>query len=165
MFRGGDGPGLSKAPKPAAGPQGQARPASRKPRPASAKAPTQRQLRVGEEIRHVLSGVFIRGGFRDPELANEHITVTEVRVSPDLRNATAFVARLSRSDIEALLPALRRAAVWLRGEVAHAMRLRVAPALSFQPDTTLEYAVHIDRLMKAPEVARDLAPEPDDDAV
>jgi ribosome-binding factor A len=125
-------------------------------KPASAKAPTQRQLRVGEEIRHVLSAVFLRGEFRDPGLANERVTVTEVRVSPDLRNATAFVARLGRPDVEDLLPALKRAAVYLRGQVAHEMRLRVAPNLTFQPDSTLEYAMHIDKLMKAPEVVRDL---------
>ena len=129
-----------------------------------AKAPTQRQLRVGEEIRHVLSAVFLRAEFRDPELANERVTVTEVRVSPDLRNATAFVARLGRPDVDDLLPALKRASVYLRGQVAHEMRLRVAPNLTFQPDTTLDYAMHIDRLMKAPEVARDLAPEPPDPA-
>ena len=116
-------------------------------------------MRVGEEIRHVLSSVFLRGEFRHPDLAGEHVTVTEVRVSPDLRNATAFVARLGRSDIEALLPALKLAAVYLRGQVAHEMRLRVAPNLSFQPDTSLEYAVHINKLMQAPEVARDLTVE------
>ncbi len=123
---------------------------------ATAKAPSQRQLRVGEEIRHVLSGVFLRAEFRDPELADARITVTEVRVSPDLRNATAFVARLGRTDIEALLPALQRASAFLRGQVAHEMRLRVAPQLSFQPDTTLEHAMKIDALMRRPEVARDL---------
>ena len=126
---------------------------------ATAKAPSQRQLRVGEEIRHVLSGVFLRAEFRDPELAGAQVTVTEVRVSPDLRNATAFVARLGRTDIKALLPALKRAAVFLRGQVAHEMRLRVAPNLSFQPDTTLDTAMHIDALMKRPDVARDLDPE------
>lgn len=119
-------------------------------------APTQRQLRVAEEIRHVLSGVFLRAEFRDPELANERVTVTEVRISPDLRNATCFVARLGRPDVEDLLPALRRAAAYLRGQVAHEMRLRIAPQLAFQPDTTLEHAMHIDALMRRPEVARDL---------
>ena len=120
------------------------------------KAPTQRQLRVGEEIRHVLAGVFLHAAFRDPDLTDVRITVTEVRVSPDLRNATAFVARLGRSDIDALLPALARAAVYLRGQVAHGMRLRIAPNLTFQPDTTLEHAMQIDALMRTPEVARDL---------
>ena len=68
--------------------------------------PTQRQLRVAEEIRHVLARVFGRGEIRDPELAGEAITVTEVRIGPDLKHATAFVSRLGRSDIDALLPAL-----------------------------------------------------------
>ncbi|MDP9095911.1 MAG: ribosome-binding factor A, partial [Pseudomonadota bacterium] len=79
-----------------------------------AKAPTQRQLRVSEEVRHVLSAIFSRHDIRDPDLAGETITVTEVRVSPDLKAATAFVARLGRSDIDALLPALKRAAPYLR---------------------------------------------------
>jgi ribosome-binding factor A len=120
------------------------------------KAPSQRQLRVAEEIRHVLSAVFARHEVRDPELAEETITVTEVRVSPDLKAATAFVARLGRSDIDALLPALKRAAPFLRGQLAHAMRLRVAPTLSFQADTSLDYAMRIDELLHRPDVARDL---------
>ena len=124
----------------------------------SAKAPTQRQLRVSEEIRHVLSSLFFRGEFRDPDLTNAKITVTEVRISPDLKNATAFVARLGRSDVELLLPALKRAAPYFRMQLAHEMRLRVAPQVSFQPDTTLDYAMHVDSLLRAPEVARDLAP-------
>ncbi len=137
-----------------------------KPRPAAkrrggvSKAPTQRQLRVSEEIRHVLSAIFLRGQFRDPELADAKVTVTEVRISPDLKNATAFVARLGRVDIDALLPALKRVAPWLRTQVAHEMRLRIAPAISFQPDTTLDYAMHVDALLRAPAVARDLTPAP-----
>ena len=111
---------------------------------------------MGEEVRHVLAELFARGEFRDPDLAGETVTVTEVRISPDLKNATAFVARLGRSDVEALLPALKRVAPWLRREVAHRMRLRIAPALSFQPDAALEYAMHVDALLRAPEVARDL---------
>jgi len=73
-----------------------------------------------------------------------------------LKNATAFVARLGRPDVDELLPALKRAAPYLRGEMAKAMRLRVVPQVSFQPDTALEYAMHVDRLLRAPEVARDL---------
>ena len=132
--------------------QGSAR---RKPKPAPA-GPTQRQLRVAEEIRHLLAAIFTRGEFRDPALADVKVTVTEVRISPDLKNATAFVTRLGRSDVEALLPALTRAAPYLRGELAKAMRLRVAPQVSFQPDTALEYAMHVDALLHSPEVARDL---------
>ena len=123
---------------------------------ASAKAPSQRQLRVAEEIRHVLAGIFARGEVRDPELADVLITVTEVRVSPDLKHATAFVTRLGRSDVAEKLPALRRAAPFLRGQVAQALRLRVAPDLSFQADTSIDYAMHVDELLHAPEVARDL---------
>ncbi len=132
------------------------------------KAPGQRQLRVGEEVRHVLAGVFGRTEFRDPELVDARITVTEVRLSPDLKHATAFVARLGRSDVEALLPALRRVAPFLRGQVAHALRLRVAPELTFQPDAALEYAMHVEALLHRPEVARDLGkPDaaPEDDAL
>ena len=128
-------------------------------RRGGAKGPTQRQLRVGEEVRHVLAGLFSRAEFRDPELAEARVTVTEVRLSPDLKHATAFVARLGRSDIEALLPALRRVAPYLRTQVAQALRLRVAPDISFQPDTALEYAMHVDALLHRPEVARDLGGE------
>ena len=120
-------------------------------------APGQRQLRVAEEIRHVLAGLFARTEFRDPELAGIVITVTEVRISPDLRHATAFVTRLGRSDIDAVLPALKRAAPFLRAQAAHAMRLRTAPELHFQADTTLDYAMEIDRLLRAPKVKRDLS--------
>ena len=131
------------------------------PKPARAKkagpkTPGQRQLRVGEEVRHVLSAIFTRNEFRDPDLADILITVTEVRMSPDLKHATAFVTRLGRTDIDQKLPALRRAAPYFRAQLAHAMRLRVAPDVSFQADTALEYAMHINQLMRAPEVAQDL---------
>jgi ribosome-binding factor A len=118
--------------------------------------PSQRQLRVAEEIRHVLAGLFERRDFRDPELADAQITVTEVRVGADLKRAIAFVARFGRSDVDALLPALKRATPFLRGQLAHALRLKFAPDLTFQPDTALEYATKIDRLLHRPEVARDL---------
>jgi len=118
--------------------------------------PTQRQLRVAEEIRHVLAALFERRDFRDPELADASLTVTEVRMSPDLKHATVFISRLGRSDVDALLPALKRASAFLRGQVAHALRLKFAPELTFQPDHALEYATKIDRLLHVPEVARDL---------
>jgi ribosome-binding factor A len=119
--------------------------------------PSQRQLRVAEEIRHVLAGLFERRDFRDPDLATAQITVTEVRMTPDLKHATVFVARLGRSDVDALLPALKRASAYLRGQVAHGVRLRSAPDLTFLADEALEYATKIDKLMHQPEVARDLA--------
>ena len=120
------------------------------------RGPSQRQLRVGEEIRHILAGLFVRHDFRDPELADAQITVTEVRVTPDLRQATAYVARLGRTDMDTLLPALKRAAPFLRTQVAHGLRLKFAPDLGFQADTSLDYAMHVDELLRSPEVARDL---------
>ena len=119
-------------------------------------APTQRQLRVGEEVRHVLAGVFARHEFRDPILADAEITVTEVRIGPDLKRATAFIVRLGRSDVSDLIPALKRATPYLRGQMAKAMKLRVVPDLSFQPDTALDYAMKINELMHQPAVAQDL---------
>ena len=121
-----------------------------------ATGPSQRQLRVAEEIRHVLAGLFERRDFRDPELADAQITVTEVRVGTDLKHAVAYVSRLGRSDVDALLPALRRATPFLRSQVAHALRLKFAPDLAFQPDHALDYAANIDRLLHTPEVVRDL---------
>jgi len=120
-------------------------------------APSQRQLRVAEEIRHVLADVFARTEFRDPLLTGVLVTVTEVRISPDMKHATAFVTRLGRSDVAEILPGLKRVAPYLRGELAKALRnLRVIPDISFQPDTAIDYAMHIDEIMHQPEVARDL---------
>jgi ribosome-binding factor A len=118
--------------------------------------PSQRQLRVAEEIRHVLAGIFMRHEFRDPDLAGAEITVTEVRLTPDLKHAMVFVSRLGRSDVEELIPAMKRASAYMRGQVAHALRLKFAPDLHFQPDHALDYAMKIEKLMHQPEVARDL---------
>jgi ribosome-binding factor A len=120
------------------------------------KGPSQRQLRVAEEIRHVLSGLFERGDFRNPDLAEARITITEVRIGSDLKRATAFFSRLGRTDADTLVPALTVAAPYLRGQVAKALRLRVAPELTFAPDHALDYAMKIDELMHRPEIARDL---------
>jgi len=126
--------------------------------------PSQRQLRVAEEVRHALAAVLARGDFRDPDLAGAHITVTEVRASPDLKHMTAFVSGLGKDVPEAQFKALRRAAPYLRSQVAKSVRLKYAPDLHFQPDTALDYALHISRVMQQPEVARDLAPRSEDDA-
>jgi ribosome-binding factor A len=149
------GAGKSAAGKKAAPAKRRYSPAPGRPQHGN-KPPTQRQLRVAEEIRHVLAGIFARTEFRDPELAGVLITVTEVRISPDLKHATAFVTRLGRSDVDKCLPALKRAAPFIRAQIAREIRLRVAPDVSFQPDTALDYAMHIDELLHKPEVARDL---------
>ncbi|WP_207485119.1 30S ribosome-binding factor RbfA [Arenibaculum pallidiluteum] len=122
--------------------------------------PSQRQLRVGEEIRHELADLLRRGDFRDPELASLNVTVTEVRISPDLRNATAFVTPLGGSGAEAAVKALKRAAPFLRGQIARSMRLRMAPNLFFEADTSFDYASHINDLLHDPAVQRDLRDGP-----
>ena len=119
--------------------------------------PSQRQLRVAEEIRHALAAVFAREEFRDPDLHDLHVTVTEVRASPDLKHMTAFVSGLGRDLTEAQFAGLRRVTPFLRKQVAHVVRLKYAPDLHFQPDTALDYAMKIDAVLKRPEVQRDLA--------
>ncbi|MCQ9154425.1 30S ribosome-binding factor RbfA [Acidomonas methanolica] len=121
--------------------------------------PSQRQLRVAEEVRRVLADLFAKTEFRDPELHDVRITVTEVRISPDFRHATAFVCRLGRSDVDQVLPALKRVAPFLRTGLSKTLRLRVAPEIHFQPDTALDHAMEIDGIMRSPEVARDLEDE------
>ena len=120
--------------------------------------PSQRQLRVAEEIRHVLAMLFERGDFRDPGLAGARITVTEVRASPDLKHMTAFVSGLGKNVPPEQFKALQRAAPFLRHEVAKQVRMRYAPDIHFQPDTALDYAMHISTVMlNNPVVQADLA--------
>ncbi|MGB8274157.1 MAG: 30S ribosome-binding factor RbfA [Alphaproteobacteria bacterium] len=120
--------------------------------------PSQRQLRVGEEIRHVLAAVIERGEMADPELRDIPITVTEVRVSPDLRHAVAYATRLGESLDPALLAALNRAAPFFRAHIARAVRLKFVPSVCFEVDTSFERASRIDAILHRPSVARDLAP-------
>jgi len=131
------------------------------------KPPSQRQLRVGEELRHALAAVLQRGDFHDPDLKGHLVTVSEVRISPDLKAATAFVTPLGGGDMDEMLAALRRAAPFLRGQIVRAVNLRHAPTLSFEPDTSFEYAGRIDAILHSPDVARDLgrhAAEDEDDS-
>ena len=113
------------------------------------RAPSQRQLRVGEELRHVLSAVLARGDLRDPDLHDVSVTVGEVRMSHDLRNATAFVLPLGGRDGEAVLAALRRAAPYIRSQVGRVMRLKFTPNLSFQYDGSFDHAEHIAALIES----------------
>ena len=124
------------------------------------RGPSQRQLRVGEEIRHVLADLFLRTEFHDKVLAREHITISEVRMSPDLKHALVFATVLGQKDITPLLPALKRVAPFLRAQVAPRLGLRVTPELKFVADEALEQATKINKLLHAPEVARDLAATP-----
>jgi ribosome-binding factor A len=109
-------------------------------------------------MRHELAALLARGELRDPALEGANLTVTRVSVSPDLRRATAFVSRLGRSDVGVLLPALNRGAAHLRGAIARALKLRLAPEIAFAADVTLDQAAGIETLLRSPEVARDLGP-------
>ncbi len=118
---------------------------------------SQRQLRVGEEIRHLLAELLERGNMRDPDLRDATITVTSVDVSPDLRNATAFVMPLGGKDSEKILAALKRAAPWFRGRVGEKAGLRSAPDIRFRLDRTFDEADRIGALLRRPDVAQDLS--------
>jgi len=123
------------------------------------RAPSQRQLRVGEEVRHALAWALERGEIRDPDVQGVPVTVTEVRISPDLRNATAFVVPLgggTQNDLERVLKGLNRAVPYLRKVIASNVQLRNVPRLNFITDTSFDEASHIDSLLRDPRVARDL---------
>ncbi|HTJ90463.1 MAG TPA: 30S ribosome-binding factor RbfA [Acidocella sp.] len=120
------------------------------------KGPSQRQLRVGEEIRHALAEILLRTEFHDPALARAHLTISEVRMSPDLKHALIFITRLGNQDVRPLLPALARVAPFLRGQLAPKLGLRVTPEIKFSADDALDEATRINRLLHRPEVARDL---------
>lgn len=125
--------------------------------------PSPRQLRVGEAIRHALAHVIERGDVRDPGLAGHSATVTEVRVSPDLRHATAFVVPFGapgdQAAMRAVVDALNRAAPFLRHRVAEAVRTKFAPEIVFRPDNTFDEAERIHRIFADPQVARDVGRE------
>lgn len=121
--------------------------------------PSQRQLRVGEELRHALAKVLREGDWRHPALANASITVTEVRMSPDLRNAAAFVMPLAGANATEILSALKHCAPALRGLIAGEVPLRNTPSLTFALDDSFDQAERIRRLLARPEIARDLQPQ------
>jgi ribosome-binding factor A len=127
------------------------------------KGPSQRQLRVGEEIRHALAEILLRTEFHDKALAKAHLTISEVRMSPDLKHAMLFITQLGNKDVSPLLPLLARVSPFLRAQLAPKLGLRVTPALKFLPDEALEEATRINRLLHKPEVARDLTAKPQAD--
>jgi ribosome-binding factor A len=123
---------------------------------ARGRPPSVRQLRVGEELRHRLAALLERGALRDPVLRGRSFTVTEVRVSPNLRNATVFIVPLGGAWDDGLLSALERAAPFLRSETGRDLHMKYLPRLSFARDASYDEADRIDRLLRSPEVARDL---------
>jgi ribosome-binding factor A len=114
------------------------------------KTASQRQLRVGESLRHTLTDIMRRSHFRDPDLQDVNVSIMEVRVSPDLKQATAYILPLA-ADAESTrktVAALNRASGYMRSELAKEVELRVTPALKFEADTSLDYAKRIDELLK-----------------
>lgn len=122
-------------------------------------APSQRQLRAGELIRHALAEILLRGETGDPELERLGVSVHEVQVSPDLKIATAFVSTLLKGQESQALEALNRNRKYIRGLLAPKIDMRFMPELRFRVDTALDYASKIDELLHRPDVARDLDPK------
>ena len=123
---------------------------------ASAKAPTQRQLKVGELIRHALSEIFTRGEIVDEVLNRYSLTVPEVRMTPDLKLATAYVFPLGGEGAAEVVAQLGKHKRFLRGEVAKRVNMKFMPELRFKIDTSFESSRRIDELLASPKVARDL---------
>ncbi|MDK9695899.1 MAG: 30S ribosome-binding factor RbfA [Siculibacillus sp.] len=126
---------------------------------ASEKGPSQRQLRVGEIIRHALADILARGEIADPDLDGVVITVPEVRMSPDLKNATALVMPLGGRNTKKVMTGLERSRKWLRGQIARRVNLKFAPDIRFQLDTRYDDDDTITAVLHRPEVARDLGEE------
>ena len=118
--------------------------------------PSQRALRVGELIRHAMSDMLTRGDVHDPVLEGHLVTVPEVRMSPDLRMATIYVMPLGGRDIQDVIEALDRNKRYLRGEIAHRVNLKFAPEIRFRADERFDEAERIEKLLRTPEVQRDL---------
>ena len=115
-----------------------------------------RLLRVGEQMRHVISDILARGDVHDETLAKHPVTITEVRMSPDLRHATVFMKPLLGRDEEAVLKALRTNTAYLQREVAARVHMKYAAKLKFLADESFDEGSHIDTLLRAPHVAQDL---------
>ena len=123
---------------------------------------SQRQLRVGETVRHAVADILSHGNVHDPDLEGHIITVPEVRMSPDLKLATIYVMPLGGRDTDVVLAALARNKKFLRGEIAHRVNLKFAPDLRFRVDERFDEAERIEKLLRTPAVQKDLAPDSDD---
>jgi len=131
-----------------------------------AQPPSQRQLRVGEELRHALAQLLRPGELRDPALQDANVTVTEVRMSPDLRNATAFVMPLAGAHADEVVAGLERSAGFVKARIGRSLGLRYTPNIVFSLDHAFEHAERISTLLADPAVERDLhPPEAEDDDV
>ncbi|MGY8633012.1 30S ribosome-binding factor RbfA [Bradyrhizobium sp. 14AA] len=123
---------------------------------SSAPGGSQRQLRVGEQVRHAMAEILAQGNVHDDDLEGHIITVPEVRMSPDLKLATVYVMPLGGRDTEIVIAALERNKKFLRGEVAHRVNLKFAPDLRFRVDERFDEAERIEKLLRTPAVQKDL---------
>jgi ribosome-binding factor A len=137
---------------------------SRRHSASSPDGPSQRQLRVGEMLRHALVDVLRRGDIRDPELSRVSVTVTQVKPSADMRHATVFVEPLGGKNADVVVKALNRNKGYLRGEMGHQIALKFTPELRFVEDTSFAEAEKIETLLKSERVQRDLVKKPTTDA-
>jgi len=131
-------------------------------RSKSGKGPSQRQLRMGELVRHELAMILSRGELRDPDLTGRIITVSEVRMSADMRHATAFVSELGGEHMEEIIRGLKRCTKYLRGEVGHNLTTRFVPELKFLPDELFNDAAKMEALLRSDRVAQDIL-KPDEE--
>jgi ribosome-binding factor A len=118
--------------------------------------PSQRQLRVGELIRHALADLLTRGAIHDEVLTSHVVTIPEVRMSPDLRLATIYVVPLGGKDVEPVLAALERQKRFIRGQIAQVVNLKFAPDIRFMKDESFDEVSRIERLLHSPKVRRDI---------
>ena len=126
--------------------------------------PSQRALRVGELVRHALAEMLARGEVHDPVIETHLITIPEVRMSPDLKLATVYVMPLGGKDDNEVVAALDRNKRFLRGEIAHRVNLKFAPDIRFRVDERFDEAERIEKLLRTPEVQRDLGDDDDSNA-
>jgi len=137
---------------------------NRGPERSQERGPSQRQLRVGEVLRHALAGILTRGDIRDPDLSKVSVTVTQVKPSPDVRFATVFVEPLGGRNADTIVAALNRHKGFLRGELGRIIELKFTPELRFVEDTSFAEAEKIENILKSEKVARDLAAHASDDS-
>jgi ribosome-binding factor A len=132
-------------------------------KPQATPGGSQRQLRVGELVRHAISDILGRGDVHDPVLEEHVVTVPEVRMSPDLKLATIYVMPLGGGDVTPVIAALDRNKRFLRGEIAHRVNLKFAPDIRFRVDERFDEAERIEKLLRTPAVQRDLTDNTDDE--
>ena len=126
------------------------------PKSNKPKAPSQRQLRVGEAVRHAITDVLSRGNIHDDVISRTVITVPEARMTPDLKLATVYVLSIGGDNIDAVVKALNDNKKFIRREIARAIQLKYAPDLLFREDETFDEATRIDELLASPKVRRDI---------